>query len=46
MSRRYDMGVWLLAVDCTVFGALDFTEVAFILRLHANIRTRFAVSSQ
>ena len=32
-------GVWLLAVNCTVSGALDGKEVAFMLRLHANVRT-------
>ena len=31
--------VWLLAVNCTVSGALDGKEVAFMLRLHANVRT-------
>lgn len=30
---------WLLFIKCTVFGALDGKEVAFMLRLHANVRT-------
>lgn len=29
-ANRYDEGVWLLAVDCTVFGALDGKEVECI----------------
>ena len=34
-----DERVWLLAVKCTLSGALDGKEVAFMLRLHANVRT-------
>ena len=34
-----EKGVWLLAVNCTVSGALDGKKVAFMLCLHANVRT-------
>lgn len=34
-----EKGVSPLAVNCTIFGALDGKEVAFVLRLHANVRT-------